>query len=132
MFYVLSSYSSHPAEEGFFEAIGVMGIIILLISFIVLFWIALKMVDAAEDKGYDYCTGRIFALCFLFNIVGYLYVIALPDLKLQRQNEKIIELLTNIDKNQDANTRTNQAVLYNLREGLAKQQTKEDTTEVSS
>lgn len=120
------------AEDGFFEAMGVMGFIILLISLAVLFWVALKMVDVAEDKGYDYCTGRIFALCFLFNIVGYLYVIALPDLKLQRQNEKIIELLTNIDKNQDANTRTNQAVLYNLREGLAKQQTKEDTTEVSS
>ena len=120
------------AEDGFFEAMGVMRFIILLISLAVLFWVALKMVDVAEDKGYDYCTGRIFALCFLFNIVGYLYVIALPDLKLQRQNEKIIELLTNIDKNQDANTRTNQAVLYNLREGLAKQQTKEDTTEVSS
>lgn len=119
-------------EEGFFEAMGVMGFIILLISLAVLFWIALKMVDVAEDKGYDYCTGRIFALCFLFNVVGYLYVIALPDLKLQKQNEKIIELLTNIDKNQDTNTRTNQSVLSNLRENLAKQQTREDTTQASS
>ncbi len=134
-YYQGSSYSSHPAEEdifemiaeeGFFEAVGVMGFIILLITIAVFFWIALKMVDAAKDKGYDYCTGRIFALCFLFNIVGYLYVIALPDLNIQRQNEKIIELLTNIDKNQDTNTRTNQSILLNLREYLPKQQTSED------
>lgn len=124
--------SSTAAEESFFEAMGVMGFIILLISIVILFWIAFKMVDVAQDKGYDNCTGRIFALCLLFNIVGYLYVIALPDLKLQKQNEKIIELLTNIDKNQDANTRTNQAVLFNLKESLAKQQEREDKTQAGN
>ena len=123
--------SSSATEESFFESMGVMGFIILLVSLAVLIWIAFKMVAISNDKGYDYCSGRIFILCFLVNIIGYIYVIALPDLKIQRQNERIIELLTNIDKNQDVNTRTNQSILMNISDNFPKQQSMGDPSQTN-
>ena len=56
------------------------GILILIL------WIfaASKMCDAAELKGYNSKSEHIFAICFCFGIIGCLYVVALPDLHLQK------------------------------------------------
>jgi len=55
--------------------------IFVLIMFITM---ASKMCEVAEDKGYNSKENHIFAICFWFGLFGYLYVIALPDLKLHR------------------------------------------------
>ena len=73
------------------------GILILII------WIfaASKMCDAAELKGYNSKTEHIFAICFCFGIIGCLYVVALPDLRLQ----KILKSFINDNKHESvANT----------------------------
>lgn len=49
------------------------------------------MGKAAEDKGYE--GWGCFWVCFLLGIMGYMYVIALPNKKLMEQNERIIECL---------------------------------------
>lgn len=46
--------------------------------------------DIASDKGYSQITW--FIACFLLPGVAYLLLIALPDTKLRKQNEEMIEL----------------------------------------
>ena len=60
---------------------------------------AMNMKKAVDRKGYDAKALHIFAWCFWFPLFGYLYAIALPDLRVQKQNEEIIRLLnSNADK----------------------------------
>ncbi len=68
--------------------------------FIIILWFfaASKMCDAAELKGYDSKSEHIFAICFWFGIFGCLYVVALPDLRLQ----KILKDLLNNNKQESA------------------------------
>lgn len=72
-------------------------IIALILTIVLDFFAARKMCDVAELKGHDAKNLHIFAWCFWFPIFGYLYVIALPDLNLQKQNEEIVNLLQNSD-----------------------------------
>lgn len=51
------------------------------------------MKQAAYAKGYD-DNAHAFAMVFWLGVFGCLYVIALPDLRIREQNEKIIELLS--------------------------------------
>lgn len=52
---------------------------------------AINMSGVAAKKGYDAHEFHIFAWCFWLPPIGYLYVIALPDLYLQQQNIKLIK-----------------------------------------
>ena len=67
-------------------------ILALLAAFIINVIIASNMEIAAEKKGYGK-EAYAFAMCFWLGIVGYLYVVALPDLKQHEQLDKIIKLL---------------------------------------
>lgn len=71
---------------------------IILISLIANVFIAYKMVCVSTMKGYEE-TAQIFILCFLFTVVGYLYVIALPDLSASEQRDEIIRLLKESQSN---------------------------------
>lgn len=82
-------------------------IILILILFIILllevnYLSAKKMTAAAFEKGYDVHSLHVFAWCFWLPLVGYLYVIALPDLRLRSQNAEIItqnaEIIKRIDE----------------------------------
>lgn len=53
--------------------------------------LASEMSDSAKSKGHS--KRRYFHLCFWLGIVGYLCVLALPDLKDREQRERIIALL---------------------------------------
>jgi hypothetical protein len=53
---------------------------------------ATLMKKVGINKGYGAET-HIWAICFWLGIIGYLYVIALPDKIAQSQNQKIIKLL---------------------------------------
>ena len=55
-------------------------------------YLANLMKKAGIAKGYGEDV-HIWAICFWLGIMGYLYVIALPDKIQQSQNQKIIELL---------------------------------------
>ena len=59
---------------------GLFLIILLVISLVVDYIVALKFEKIAFQKGYDKSI-HSFAMCFWLGIVGYLYVIALPNLK---------------------------------------------------
>lgn len=68
---------------------AVFGLLILLISLAVIVllilldvWIAKRFAEFAAEKGYgkEY---HVFALCFWLGLVGWLYVIAMPDRKKQ-------------------------------------------------
>lgn len=54
-----------------------------LFIFIICF-MAKKMCEVAELKGYNPSQKHIFAICFWLGLFGVLYVIALPDLKLRK------------------------------------------------
>lgn len=70
-------------------------IILCCIAVIVLYFFIAKWFEkCAAEKGYT--NDHVFARCFWLCIFGYLYVIALPDRKVQVQNEKIISLLEEI------------------------------------
>lgn len=84
--------------------------ILILILFIMLllgvnYLSANKMTSVAFEKGYDVRdvhSLHVFAWCFWLPLVGYLYVIALPDLRLRSQNAEIItqnaEIIKRIDE----------------------------------
>ncbi len=73
-----------------------MGVVLLiLIVFLVIMCIGANfMKKVAEAKGYgdEY---NIFAICFFLGIVGYIYVLALPDLILREQMKTIADSLKN-------------------------------------
>lgn len=68
-------------------------ILIIAVHLIIGFVIGKMMENAAADKGYG-TEAHTFAMCFWLGIIGCIYVAALPDKIQQKQNQKIIELLT--------------------------------------
>lgn len=52
-----------------------------------------KIASTVEKKGYTLQETHAWAMCFWLGMFGYIYVIALPDRTVQRQNEEIISLL---------------------------------------
>lgn len=85
-----------------------LGIIIALIY--LNYKIAKKFEQIAFAKGQTKAV-HAFEMCFWLGIVGYLYVIALPnanfDIKRLNQQKQIIELLRNIDKKNSNNASDN-------------------------
>jgi len=64
---------------------------------------AMLMEDVVEDKGYPKDGGylNVWRLCFFLGIFAYLYVIALPNRVLKKQNEEIIKLLKDKECNRE-------------------------------
>lgn len=58
-----------------------LGILVLFLLCIVSFIVARKFKQIATEKGYDADKLHVFAMCFWLSIIGYLYVIALPNKK---------------------------------------------------
>ena len=67
-------------------------LIILAVYFVICAIFASKMQSVAALKGYG-IDAHAWAMCFWLGILGGIYVIALPDLIQQKQNQKLIELL---------------------------------------
>lgn len=59
-------------------AIVFFGFVFLIILISIKIYISYKFEQIAFEKGYDN-TSHSFAMCFWLGIIGYLYVIALPD-----------------------------------------------------
>ncbi len=67
--------------------IVIVGIIILVVFLIINYNMAQNMQEIVEKKGYTDL--RVVTICFWLGIIGYLYVIALPDLEERRLLKKI-------------------------------------------
>ena len=63
---------------------------------------ALNMQEIVEKKGYKNL--RVVALCFWLGIIGYLYVIALPNLEEQRLLKKIAGEAEDVIENETVET----------------------------
>ena len=96
-----------------------MPIIALLVYFVIIFAlvylnyaIAKKFEQIAFSKGYSKEI-HAFGMCFWLGLVGYLYVIALPDInhdtKILNQQKRMIELLKNLDDKKTEDNSSNQA-----------------------
>lgn len=53
-------------------------------------YLASNASDMAEKKGYE--KRKWFHMCFWLGLPAYLIVIAMPDLKIRKQNEEMIQL----------------------------------------
>ena len=62
----------------------VLAVLVLLLIIVLILFMPAKMCEIAELKGYNPKEKHIFAICFWFNIFGFLYVLGLPDLKLRK------------------------------------------------
>ena len=67
------------AIDTLFTSIALIALIVILILILIRFIVALKFEKIAFQKGYDKKI-HSFAMCFWLGIIGYLYVIALPNL----------------------------------------------------
>ena len=71
-----------------------MGVVLLIILLIVIIcidvYVSEKFEKIAYDKGYGK-EAHAFAMCFWLGIIGYLYVIALPDLRQRGVNQENIK-----------------------------------------
>lgn len=73
---------------------------IIVLTIVLLAVGASRMEEIARKKGWEQ---RKYALwCFFLPLIGYPMVIALPDLNIQKQQETIAELLTELKKSQNA------------------------------
>ena len=66
-------------------------LIAVMLYFALNFVIAMIMQNVAVKKGQE--DSHSFIIVFLFGIIGCLYVIALPDEVLRKQNEDILTIL---------------------------------------
>lgn len=77
------------------------GLIGLVMVIAINYIIAKKFEGIAQAKGYYKPAVNAFAICFWLGIVGYLYIIALPNKTLDvmqlNHQKKIIEFLENIN-----------------------------------
>lgn len=81
-------------------------ILLVVIIYLVIGFITGRMMEnVAADKGYGE-EANVFAMCFWLGIIGCIYVAALPDKTLQKQNQKIIDLLS-AKEDKSSNTYTN-------------------------
>ncbi len=78
------------------EILLLLGILILGFYMLISYVVAHKFERIAKIKGYGRETNA-FLMCFFFGIIGCMYVIALPDLKLRKQQEKMIALIENLE-----------------------------------
>ena len=82
------------------EGITIGYLIVLAVFLLINYLIAKKFEEIAFIKGYSE-QDHTFAMCFWLGIVGYIYVLALPDLvtikKSAAQGRRIEELLKSID-----------------------------------
>ena len=82
-----------PDLSKYLDAFGAGAAIIILIIFVLILlfaiWIAKQFQFAAKEKGYD--KKRYFWIPFLFGLLGYLMVIALPDHGKKCQQDKPAE-----------------------------------------
>ena len=60
------------------SVISIVLITVIFLIIIINYYVAKKFEQIALQKGYDASIGA-FSMCFWLGIVGYLYVIALPD-----------------------------------------------------
>ena len=67
--------------SGFTVAYVILGILTLFLAIIIDYIVAKKFKQIAFDKGHDADKLHVFAMCFWLSIIGYLYVIALPNKK---------------------------------------------------
>lgn len=88
----------------------VIGIVYLCINIV----IASMMQNIAELKGYEE-NRSAFVLTLLLGIVGVLYVVALPDKKLNNNIEKLIQCINKLSTNNITDTHNMQ---YNDKEEL--------------
>ena len=70
-------------------------IALLIVAVVLNIFIADIFANVAEEKGHEKSTA--FWLCFLFPIVGYLYVIALPDKETRDHLQLIKQSLDEIE-----------------------------------
>lgn len=61
----------------------ILGLAVFLFLILVNMKLSRGMVEAANDKGYCDNDLFIFYICFFLGALGYMYVAALPDLKLR-------------------------------------------------
>lgn len=67
---------------------------LLIVFILIIHLIAANFMQvAAEEKGYE--DSHAMAICFWLGLPGYLYIIALPDKRVQEQNQEIINILMN-------------------------------------
>ena len=69
-------------------------VVVLIVLLVINFIGASKMRDVAFEKGYDDSV-HAFAMCFWLGIIGYMFVIALPDIEARKKQDVIIEFLKN-------------------------------------
>ncbi|MBD5082253.1 MAG: hypothetical protein HDT44_10905 [Ruminococcaceae bacterium] len=69
-------------------------LVVIVILIVINMNMAAKMSVVVSQKGYNPDVLHIMAWCLWVPIFGYLYVIALPDLRLREQNKEIIDKLS--------------------------------------
>lgn len=85
-------------------------VLVLIFALVLMLFMPAKMCEVAELKGYNPKEYHVFAICFWFNIFGFLYVLGLPDLKLrkiiQQKNNKTSSSEKHCDDNINSNNKS--------------------------
>lgn len=112
--------------EGMIFFFILLGLLIALIPLLINYVIAKKFEEIAAQKGYD-SSIHSFAMCFWLGFIGYIYVLALPDL-VQREQMQILVRRNVQDKSGFANSKNEKKTKNNERIKLKEPKEQEKKT----
>lgn len=75
-------------------------VLVIIGLFVVNGFLAKQMANVAAMKGYGQEL-HAWAWCFWLGVMGYIYILSLPDKVTQSQNQQIIELLKKRKENKE-------------------------------
>jgi uncharacterized membrane protein len=89
----VSNTATSNSETGFLAAVIIFYVFVFLIGILIHFLAAYLISATVVEKGYTLQETHALAKCFWLGVIGYIYVLGLPNRKLLKQNQLLIMTL---------------------------------------
>lgn len=90
---IVSNTATSDSEAGILAVLIILYVFAFLIAILFHFLAAYVISAIVVEKGYTLQETHAFAKCFWLGIIGYIYVLGLPNRKLLKQNQLLIMTL---------------------------------------
>ena len=92
---IFTTFMARSSTDDFVAAYVLLYLVIIAVAIYINYLIAKKFESIAFTKGYT-TEVHAFAMCFWLGMIGYIYVLALPNLIMMGQNKDMIDSLRSI------------------------------------
>lgn len=92
---IFTTFMARSSGEDFIAVFALLYLVIIGVAIYINYLVAKKFESIAFTKGYT-TEVHAFAMCFWLGMIGYIYVLALPNLIMMGQNKDMIDSLRSI------------------------------------